>query len=54
MATAGLSLGFRDAIPKYEFPTARALHLAYNDAIDTIDLMVADEGSTATSRGPAR
>jgi glycine/D-amino acid oxidase-like deaminating enzyme len=44
MATPGLSLGFRDAIARYGFPTASALYLTYNDAIDTIEKLVADEG----------
>jgi glycine/D-amino acid oxidase-like deaminating enzyme len=44
MATPGLSVGFRDAIAKYGFPTASALYLTYNDAIDTIEKLVADEG----------
>ena len=35
MATTGLSIGFRDAIARYGFPTASALFLAYDDAIDT-------------------
>jgi glycine/D-amino acid oxidase-like deaminating enzyme len=44
MATPGLSVGFRDAVAKYGFPTAKALYLTYNDAIDTIEKLVADEG----------
>lgn len=44
MATPGLSLGFRDAIAKYGFPTASSLYLTYYDAIDTIEKLVADEG----------
>lgn len=44
MATPGLSVGFRDAVAKYGFPTASALYLTYNDAIDTIEKLVADEG----------
>jgi len=44
MATTGLSLGFRDAIAKYGFPTASTLYLAYNDAIDTIEKLVVEEG----------
>ena len=44
MATPGLSLGFRDAIARYGFPTASALYLTYYDAIDSIEKLVADEG----------
>lgn len=44
MATPGLSIGFRDAISRYGFPTASALYRTYNDAIDTIEKLVADEG----------
>jgi glycine/D-amino acid oxidase-like deaminating enzyme len=44
MATPGLAIGFRDAIARYGFPTAKALYLSYNDAIDTIEKLVADEG----------
>ncbi|HET7734784.1 MAG TPA: FAD-binding oxidoreductase [Nocardioidaceae bacterium] len=44
MATTGLSIGFRDAIARYGFATASAYHLAYNDAIDTVEKLVADEG----------
>ena len=44
MATTGLSIGFRDAIARYGFPTASALFLAYNDAIDSIEKLVGEEG----------
>ncbi|MEO5666019.1 MAG: FAD-binding oxidoreductase [Nocardioides sp.] len=44
MATTGLSIGFRDAIARYGFPTASALFLAYNDAIDTVEKLVGEEG----------
>ena len=44
MATTGLSIGFRDAIARYGFPTASALFLAYNDAIDSVEKLVGDEG----------
>lgn len=44
MATPGLSLGLRDAIARYGFPTASELYLKYNDAIDSIEKLVADEG----------
>ena len=44
MATTGLSIGFRDGIARYGFPTASALFLAYNDAIDTVEKLVGEEG----------
>ncbi len=44
MATTGLSIGFRDAIAKYGFPSASAYWLAYNDAIDTVEKLVGEEG----------
>lgn len=44
MATTGLSIGFRDAIARYGFPTASALFLAYNDAIDSVEKLVGEEG----------
>jgi len=44
MATTGLSIGFRDAIARYGFPTASALFLAYNDAIDSVEKLVGAEG----------
>lgn len=44
MATPGLSLGFRDAIARYGFPTASTLYLAYYDAIDSIEKLVGEEG----------
>jgi len=44
MATTGLSIGFRDAIARYGFPTASALFLTYNDAIDSIEKLVGEEG----------
>jgi glycine/D-amino acid oxidase-like deaminating enzyme len=44
MATTGLSIGFRDAIARYGFPTASALFLTYNDAIDGIEKIVGEEG----------
>jgi len=44
MATPGLSLGLRDAIARYGFPTAEYLYNSYYDAIDTIEKLVADEG----------
>jgi glycine/D-amino acid oxidase-like deaminating enzyme len=44
MATTGMAIGFRDAIDRYGVETAIAYQLAYNDAIDTIEKLVADEG----------
>src|SRR5688500_3624181 len=44
MATTGLSIGFRDAIARYGFPRASAMFLAYNDAIDSVEKLVGDEG----------
>jgi glycine/D-amino acid oxidase-like deaminating enzyme len=44
MATTGMSIGFRDAIARYGFPSARAYFLAYNDAIDTLEKLVGEEG----------
>lgn len=43
MATPGLSLGLRDAIQRYGFPTARDLYNSYYDAIDSIEKLVAEE-----------
>jgi glycine/D-amino acid oxidase-like deaminating enzyme len=44
MATPGLSVGLRGAIARFGFPTARALYLTYNDAIDSIEKLVGEEG----------
>jgi len=44
MATTGLSIGFRDAIARYGFEAAGAYFLAYNDAIDTLEKLVGEEG----------
>jgi glycine/D-amino acid oxidase-like deaminating enzyme len=44
MATTGLSIGFRTAIGRYGFSSASAYFLAYNDAIDTLEKLVGDEG----------
>ena len=44
MATTGLSIGFRDAVARYGFPSASAYFLAYNDAIDTVEKIVGEEG----------
>ncbi|WP_010033750.1 MULTISPECIES: hypothetical protein, partial [Streptomyces] len=35
MATTGLSIGFRDAISRYGFDTAKRYLMAYHDAVDT-------------------
>lgn len=43
-AVPGMSIGFRDAVARYGFPTAKALYLTYNDAINTVEKLVADEG----------
>jgi len=39
-----LAIGFRDAIAKYGFPTASALYNTYDDAIDTLEKLVGEEG----------
>ncbi|MEO5665791.1 MAG: FAD-binding oxidoreductase [Nocardioides sp.] len=44
MATTGLSIGFRDAIERYGFESASAMFLAYNDAIDSVEKLVGEEG----------
>ncbi|WP_158853800.1 NAD(P)/FAD-dependent oxidoreductase [Saccharothrix deserti] len=44
MATVGLSIGFRDAIARYGVDTAKAYLLTYQDAVDTIEKLVGDEG----------
>lgn len=44
MATTGMSIGFRDAIARYGFPSAAAYFLAYNDAIDSVEKIVGEEG----------
>jgi glycine/D-amino acid oxidase-like deaminating enzyme len=44
MATTGLSIGFRDAIARYGFESASAMFLAYNDAIDSVEKLVGEEG----------
>jgi glycine/D-amino acid oxidase-like deaminating enzyme len=44
MATTGLSIGFRDAIARYGFQRASAMFLAYNDAIDSVEKLVGEEG----------
>jgi glycine/D-amino acid oxidase-like deaminating enzyme len=44
MATTGLSIGFRDAVSRYGFDTAKAYLMTYHDAVDTIETLVTDEG----------
>ena len=44
MATPGMAIGFRDAIARYGFPTASSLYLTYDDAIDSIEKLVGEEG----------
>jgi glycine/D-amino acid oxidase-like deaminating enzyme len=44
MATTGLSIGFRDAVARYGFDTAKAYLMAYHDAVDTLEKLVTDEG----------
>ncbi|MEV0779972.1 FAD-binding oxidoreductase [Streptomyces sp. NPDC050428] len=44
MATPGLAIGFLTAVARYGVPTAKNLYLAYNDAIDTVEKLVTDEG----------
>ncbi len=44
MATTGLSIGFREAIARYGFPSASAMFLTYNDAIDSVEKLVGEEG----------
>jgi glycine/D-amino acid oxidase-like deaminating enzyme len=44
MATTGLAIGFTTAVARYGVPSAKALFLAYNDAIDTVEKLVAEEG----------
>ncbi|RHW27009.1 FAD-binding oxidoreductase, partial [Nocardioides immobilis] len=44
MATTGLSIGFRTAIERYGLEAAKAYFLAYDDAIDTVEKLVGEEG----------
>jgi len=44
MCTTGLAIGFRTAVARYGIPTAKALYLAYNDAIDTVEKLTVEEG----------
>ncbi|TDC68543.1 NAD(P)/FAD-dependent oxidoreductase [Streptomyces hainanensis] len=43
MCTTGLAIGFLTAVARYGIPTAKALYLAYNDAIDTVEKLVTEE-----------
>ena len=43
MATTGLAIGFLTAVARYGIPTAKALYLAYNEAIDTVEKLVVEE-----------
>jgi glycine/D-amino acid oxidase-like deaminating enzyme len=43
MATTGMSIGFRSAVSRYGFDTAKAYLLAYHDAVDTIETLVKEE-----------
>ena len=43
MATTGMSIGFGQAVARYGIEAASAYFLAYNDAIDSIEKMAADE-----------
>ncbi|MDT0323192.1 NAD(P)/FAD-dependent oxidoreductase [Streptomyces millisiae] len=43
MCTTGLAIGFLTAVARYGVPTAKALYLAYNDAIDTVEKLVTEE-----------
>ncbi|KJK32996.1 FAD-dependent oxidoreductase, partial [Streptomyces variegatus] len=39
----GMSIGFRSAISRYGFDTAKAYLMAYHDAVDTLEKLVTDE-----------
>ncbi|MDQ1021516.1 NAD(P)/FAD-dependent oxidoreductase [Streptomyces afghaniensis] len=43
MATLGMSIGFRSAVSRYGFDTAKRYLLAYHDAVDTIENLVKEE-----------
>ncbi|MEU0589443.1 FAD-binding oxidoreductase [Streptomyces sp. NPDC006132] len=43
MATTGLSIGFRSAVARYGFDTAKAYLMAYHDAVDTLEKLIRDE-----------
>jgi glycine/D-amino acid oxidase-like deaminating enzyme len=44
MATTGLSIGFREAVERYGFDAAATYFHEYDDAIDTVEKLVGDEG----------
>ena len=44
MATTGMAIGFQTAIDRYGVETACAYQLAYNDAIDSIEKLIGEEG----------
>jgi glycine/D-amino acid oxidase-like deaminating enzyme len=44
MCTTGLSIGLLTAIKRYGFDTAKSLFLAYDDAIDTVERLIREEG----------
>jgi len=44
MATTGMSIGFSAAIERYGLEAASAYFLAYDDAIDTVEKLVGEEG----------
>lgn len=43
MCTTGLAIGFLTAVERYGLPTAKALYLSYNEAIDTVEKLVSEE-----------
>ncbi|HEY5832419.1 NAD(P)/FAD-dependent oxidoreductase [Streptomyces sp.] len=43
MCTTGLAIGFLTAVARYGIPTAKALYLSYNEAIDTVEKLVSEE-----------
>ncbi len=47
MCTTGMAIGFRTAVARYGIPTAKALYQSYNDAIDTVEKLVTEEGIDA-------
>ena len=47
MCTTGLAIGFRTAVERYGVPAAKAMYLSYNEAIDTVEKLVTEEGIDA-------
>lgn len=43
MATLGMAIGFREAISRYGFDTAKACLRAHHDAVDPIQSLVREE-----------